>query len=128
MRFDKEWYRTLNRSSLTPPNWTFGVVWPILYGMIIVSGFTYFTSERVTTLGIILYLTQWILNLSWSPLFFGQKQLCISLGVIIGLVSTVLLTMYEFQKSSAISAYLLVPYLLWISFASYLNAYICLNN
>lgn len=123
----RDWYNQLKRSSLTPPDWVFGVVWPILYGLILASGFLYITSTP-TRLGIILYFVQWALNLAWSPLFFQQRKICSSFVVVILMVLFTGMTIWEFHKKSPLSAYLLIPYLLWISFATYLNGYICVSN
>jgi translocator protein len=128
----KDWYRQLKRSSLTPPDWVFGVVWPILYIMIIASGFLYITTVDFVSwrarVGITLYILQWIVNLSWSPLFFQQRRICASFVVVLVMVLLVGATIWEFHKKSPMAAYLLVPYFLWISFASYLNGYICVSN
>jgi len=128
MNFDKVWYNSLKRSSLTPPDWVFGVVWPILYILIIASGVLYFSAGNVTTLGIAIYIVQWLLNVSWSPVFFQLKKIWVSFVIIILMVISVLITFFEFYKSSQLSAWVLVPYIIWISFASYLNGYICWNN
>lgn len=122
----KDWYRQLTRSSLTPPDWVFGVVWPILYMMILASGFLYMTEP--TQIGITLYILQWLVNLSWSPLFFQQRKICASFVVILIMILLVGATIWEFHKKSPTAAYLLIPYFLWISFASYLNGYICFSN
>jgi tryptophan-rich sensory protein len=131
MDYDKKWYNSLNKSSLNPPPWVFGVVWPILYIMIISSGVNYIISKpnlTYTDKGLLFYVIQFILNLIWSPLFFNYKQICLSLIVIISLICFVYLTMQEFEKTNRLSALLLIPYLLWISYAAYLNFYVCNNN
>jgi tryptophan-rich sensory protein len=127
---NREWYNSINKSPLTPPNYVFGIVWPLLYVMIIGSGVDFFsqTNKETLTTGLVLYTLQWILNLSWSPLFFRYKQISLSLLVILSLVATVIGTIYVFGTQSTLSAWLLVPYLVWISFASYLNGYIWYNN
>lgn len=131
MNYDKAWYNHLRKSSLNPPPWVFGVVWPILYILIIASGINYIMNKPNISLmdrGLVFYVIQLVLNLIWSPLFFGYKQICLSLFVIITLVFFVYLTIQEFEKTNLLSALLLVPYLLWISFATYLNFYVCNNN
>ena len=124
----KDWYDSLQRSSLTPPDYTFGIVWPILYLMIIASGGVYFSTPSFTTLGAVLYSLQWIINLSWSPLFFRFRMLTTSFVVILALVITTGFTIIEFSNASPLAALLLVPYMLWISFASYLSGYIWYHN
>jgi len=124
----KEWYDSLERSSLTPPDYTFGIVWPILYLMIIASGGVYLSTPSFTILGAVLYSLQWILNISWSPLFFRFRMLTLSFIVILALVVTTAFTIVEFSNTSALAALLLVPYMLWITFASYLSGYIWYHN
>jgi benzodiazapine receptor len=131
MQYDKKWYDKLKKSSLTPPSWIFGVVWPILYVLIIASGIIYVMQKpkiTYTDKGLLLFVAQFLLNLSWSPLFFTYKQICFSLFVIVCLVILVFLTIQEFYKTSKMASYLLMPYFLWISFATYLNYFVCVNN
>ncbi len=131
MQYDKKWYNKLHKSSLTPPSWVFGVVWPILYILIIASFVVYIRQKpkiSYTDKGVILFMCQLILNLIWSPLFFNLRRICLSLIVIVSLVIFVLLTAKEFYKTSPLSSYLLLPYIIWITFATYLNYYICVNN
>lgn len=131
MKYDRKWYDKLKKSSLTPPSWIFGVVWPILYVLIISSGILYIMNKpkiTYTDKGIILFVVQFLLNLSWSPLFFTYRQICLSLFIIVCLVILVFLTIKEFYKTSKVASYLLVPYFIWISFATYLNFYVCNNN
>lgn len=131
MEYDKKWYNSLKKSSLNPPSWVFGVVWPILYIMIISSFVVFIRATKTPTFrnkAILLFITQFILNISWSPLFFTYKKICFSLVIILFLVLFVYLTIIEFYKTSPVSAYLLVPYFIWISFATYLNFFVCVNN
>ena len=127
---NRDWYETLNKSSLTPPSYVFGIVWPILYVMIIASGVVFVSqpNNEYLALGTALYILQWILNLAWSPLFFRYRQISVSLLVILILVIVVSGTVYVFGTQNIIASVLLVPYLVWISFASYLNGYIWYYN
>jgi benzodiazapine receptor len=121
------WYNTLKKSALTPPAWVFGPAWTILYILIFLSIFIYIRSGY-TRLGLILFSAQLISNFIWTRLFFGQQLICVSFANILLLNSLVYLTYKEFLKSSRVAAYLLIPYIIWILFAAYLNGYICLNN
>lgn len=121
------WYQNLNKSSLTPPAWLFGPVWALLYILMIIS-FILYVNSKYTFMGLILFGTQLFINLLWSQLFFGKKLICVSLINVIIMNILVVLTYFEFRKSSAIAANLLIPYVIWIAFALYLNAFICLNN
>ncbi len=124
------WYSALNRSSLTPPNYVFPIAWTILYGIIGACGWLLWRPQAFSKLSVIktLYVTQLILNWSWTPLFFHYHLSGLSL-VVLGamdiLVGTIILSAY--RKIRAVSL-LMLPYLLWILFASYLNFYIWQYN
>lgn len=126
------WYTTLVRPELAPPNWVFGPVWTTLYVMMAVAAFLVWQrkdalfSKKKVALG--LYALQLGLNTAWSYFFFGQQEIGFALGVIAALWLMIALTMYWFYKISKPAAYLLVPYLLWVSFASYLNYQFWLLN
>ncbi len=124
------WYSTLNRSTLTPPNYVFPVTWTILYGIIGACGWVIWREESFPRLSIIktLYVTQLILNWSWTPLFFHYHFTGFALIVLVImdiLVCTLICLAY--QKIRAVSL-LMLPYLFWILFASYLNFYIWQYN
>jgi tryptophan-rich sensory protein len=120
-----DWYQHLVKPPGTPPNWLFGPVWGVLYAMIGLSfaivwhgGFGGADGRRA----LLLFVIQAILNLAWTPTFFGLHQMLVALVVILLLWAAILATIVAFAKRSKIAAYLLVPYLLWVSYASYLNA------
>lgn len=127
---NRQWYESLNKSSLTPPSYLFGTVWPILYIMIIISGVVYFIQppSELFTIAVVVYVLQWILNLAWSPLFFQYQQITASFIVIFLLLITIAINMYIFGNINQIAASLLIPYFAWVSFATYLNGYIWFNN
>lgn len=120
------WYITLHRARLTPPNYVFPVAWTILYGMIGACGFLIWRRDQFSKLRIIktLYITQLILNWSWTPLFFHYHLTGLSL-VVLGLMDILVCTLIllAYGKMKAVSL-LMIPYLSWILFASYLNFYI----
>lgn len=120
------WYGTLNRSPLTPPNYVFPIAWTVLYGIIGACGWLIWRPQASPKLSIIktLYLTQLILNWSWTPLFFGFHLTGLSLVVLIAMdILVCVLIWLACRKIKAVSL-LIIPYLLWILFASYLNFYI----
>jgi benzodiazapine receptor len=123
-----KWYEDLNKSPLTPPAWVFGPAWGILYLLMAISLFLYYRSSGRTQIGLILFGVQLALNLLWSRLFFGERLLCGSFVNIFLLNILVFFTYGEFAKASRMAANLLVPYMIWIFFAAYLNLYICLKN
>lgn len=125
------WYADLSRPSFTPPDWTFGVVWPILYVMMGISAFLIWNmgfdkTEVKVALGI--FGLQLILNGLWTPIFFGLHLIGLALVEIIMMWAAILLTIISFWKVSKPAAFLLLPYILWVSFAIVLNASLYILN
>lgn len=128
-RTNTGWYKSLKTSPLTPPSGVIPVVWAILYVMIIASGVVYLKNGgSIHSAGFLYYCGAWILNLSWTPLFFTYQRPDLSFGVILCLVVFIALNIPGFYKVSHLAGYLLVPYLAWVSFATYLNGYIFFMN
>jgi len=124
------WYDSLIKPSFNPPSWLFGPVWTILYLMIGVSLYFFITSNpkknyaeknKIKKIGYWIFGIQILLNGIWTPLFFGLHNIPAALIVIIFLWLSIIANIFAFYKISKISAYLLVPYLIWVSFASVLN-------
>jgi tryptophan-rich sensory protein len=129
------WYKSLNQSPLTPPNWVFPIAWTILYALIIASGIVFLSAPATTTIragvrsiGFFYYCAAWVLNLSWSQIFFRFQRPDLSFVVILGMLAFIVLNIRAFYPVSRLAAYLLVPYLAWVSFATYLNGYIVFMN
>lgn len=131
---ESAWYKSLNQSPLTPPNWVFPIAWTILYALIIASGVVYLSSVTTTisasvrSVGFFYYCAAWVLNLSWSQIFFRFQRPDVSFVVILGMLAFIALNIRAFYPVSRLAAYLLVPYLAWVSFATYLNGYIVFMN
>jgi len=130
---DSNWYKSLNQSPLTPPSWVFPIAWTILYALIIASGVVFLSatttiSAGVRSVGFFYYCAAWILNLSWSQIFFRYQRADLSFVVILGMLAFIALNIRAFYPVSRLAAYLLVPYMLWVSFATYLNGYILFMN
>jgi len=130
-----KWYKSLKQSPLTPPSWVFPIAWTILYILIIASGIVFLSSPAAATIreavrspGFFYYCGAWVFNLSWSPLFFTLQRPDLSFVVILGMLAFIALTIRAFYPVSRLAAYLLVPYMLWVSFATYLNGYIVFMN
>ena len=120
------WYSTLHRSTLTPPNYVFPIAWTILYGIIGTCGWLIWHEPSFRKLSVIktLYVTQLILNWSWTPLFFGFHLTGLSLVVLVTMdILVFALICLAYRKMKAVSL-LMIPYLFWILFATYLNFYI----
>jgi len=125
------WYQTLQKPSIAPPNWIFGPVWTTLYLLMGIS--LYLISKTGlgstnTRKSLVTFSIQLVLNVLWSYLFFGLRSPMLGLVEIIAMWVAILTTMVFFSKVSRAAALLLVPYLLWVSFASYLNYLIMMLN
>ena len=114
------WYAFLNKPFFNPPNWIFAPVWTLLYAFMgIVFGRSW---HKNGTTGLRLMAGQFLLNMLWSPIFFITHQTTLALVVIILLWIAIVLCLRHFQSRDSVSFYLLVPYLLWVTFATVLNA------
>jgi benzodiazapine receptor len=119
------WYSTINKPSFNPPNWIFGPVWISLYIMMGISLYLVWQKSGLQGISIkkaiIFFGIQLALNSLWSIIFFGAHSPMAAFFEIIVLWVFILLTLLEFQKISSPAGWLLVPYLLWVTFASILN-------
>ena len=124
------WYSTLNKPAFNPPNWVFGPVWTLLFILMGVSFYLVwnkkFGKEPKKLIGI--YAFQLILNLLWSLCFFGWQNPTLALGEIIVLWIAIAVNAFWFHQISRIAGNLLIPYLLWVSFAAVLNTAIVVLN
>ena len=124
------WYASLNRPSFSPPNWVFGPVWTTLYVLL---GFSFFliwkeSPSKGRNSAIIVFSIQLLLNFAWSFIFFYFNFIGAALLEIILLWISIIAMIYLFYKIKPLAAYLNIPYLLWVSFATILNAgYYSLN-
>jgi len=116
-----EWYDDLEKPSWTPPNWLFPIAWTVLYLIIA------FTAARVSMLeGAALATAFWALQLGlnaiWTPVFFGLRNIGGALVVVVALWVAVLAMLVSFYQLDPLSGLLLIPYLIWVSYAAALNA------
>jgi benzodiazapine receptor len=121
----QSWYATLAKPSFTPPSWVFGPVWTLLYLLMGVAAFLVWrkglASAGVKT-ALAWFLVQLGLNAAWTPVFFGLHRIGLALVVIVLLLAAIVVTTDRFLRVSRPAGLLLVPYLLWVSFATVLNA------
>lgn len=116
------WYSALTKPALNPPAWIFGPVWITLYLLMGISLWLVWKSDsKEKSRAIWLFAAQLALNALWSPVFFGAQSIGSALVVIILLWAAIVLTILIFRKISKTAAWLLVPYIAWVSLASYLN-------
>lgn len=125
------WYATLVKPSFSPPNWIFGPVWTLLYLCMGIAAYLVWRrglKKQAVKTALVWFSVQLAFNFLWSLIFFGLQQPLLALVDIIALWIAILITMIKFYPLSKPAAYLLVPYLLWVSFASLLNLSIVILN
>jgi translocator protein len=125
------WYQTLMLPGFAPPSWVFGPVWITLYFLMGVGLFLVLREGQSgvpVRLAVYIFAVQLALNVLWSFLFFGLESPLLGLVGIIILWSTILLTIREFYRISKPAAYLLIPYIVWVSVAAALNYAIWILN
>lgn len=124
------WYPKLIKPSWTPPNWIFGPVWFCLYIMIAISGWLIYRAEYSynRTVALTLYGCQLALNFIWSFFFFFLQNPLLGLIDIVLLVIAIALTLFKAWSVRPLASLLLIPYLLWVLYATSLNAGILLLN
>lgn len=128
-----ETFEKLNQPLLSPPSWLFPIVWTILYILMGIASYLiyknkniYFFEERDKAL--VFYVIQLILNFAWSIIFFNMKLYTVAFILLVVLWITILLLLINTKKVNKIAFYLLIPYLLWVTFAGYLNIMIAILN
>lgn len=120
----RTWYQTINKPSFTPPDWLFGPVWILLYFLMGISLFLIWNlkiESKARQVTLILFFIQLGLNILWSFLFFYLQNPMLGLLDIIILLFFIVLTAWTFYRLNPLAGYLLVPYILWVSFATVLN-------
>jgi translocator protein len=119
-----DWYATLTKPGFTPPNGIFPIVWPILYALMAISFWVAWRApgtDEDRKLAAILFSIQLTLGVVWSAAFFGLHSPAVGLGVIMAFLIAIVGTIVVFDRLSRMGAVLLLPLLLWVSFATGLN-------
>jgi tryptophan-rich sensory protein len=113
----------LQKPPLSPPGWVFGVVWTILYALMGISAARIYTAppSPARSRGLNLFIVQLVVNFFWSPIFFNARAYGFALIWLLLLWGLVLLMILQFRKVDKTAARLQIPYLLWLTFAAYLN-------
>ena len=120
---DASWYVALDRPSWAPPGWVFGPVWVTLYAMMGVAAWLVWRSHAPNRRAALTWFAvQLVLNAAWTPVFFGAKSLGGGLIVIVMLLLAIAATIAAYRHVSRAAAWLMVPYLAWVGFATALNA------
>lgn len=122
-----EWYINLNQAPWTPPGWAFGVAWTTI--MLCFSAYmAYLYHAQPSTKVRILFMIQFVLNVSWNYVFFNQHLILLGLLIILALTVIVGLFLFTYRKLMPIKSLLILPYFLWLMVATSLNAYILFYN
>jgi len=118
-----DWYEQLRKPAWRPPNWVFPPAWAFLYLTIAVSGWLVWLTAGLAgaVLPLAIYLVQLVLNAAWTPIFFGLHRPDLAFIEIVILWLSIVATMAAFHPVNAAAAWLLLPYLLWVTFAAALN-------
>lgn len=125
------WYASLAKPAFNPPNWIFAPVWTALYAMMAYAFWRVLRSpvgRPQRPRAILLFLAQIALNAAWSVAFFGMQNPVLGLIVILALAGAIVATISAFMILDAVAGWLLLPYLVWVAFATLLNASIWLLN
>jgi tryptophan-rich sensory protein len=118
-----DWYEQLRKPAWGPPNWVFPPAWAVLYLTIAVSGWLVWrtSGSAGAALPFAIYLLQLVLNAAWSPIFFGIRRPDLAFMEIVILWFSIVATIATFHPLNAVAAWLLLPYLGWVTFAAALN-------
>ena len=120
---DNPWYVALAKPALTPPGWVFPVAWTTLYVLIgiALAMILHARGAHGRWLGVGLFVVQFALNLVWTPVFFGMHQVGTALAVIVAMLIAAIATTLAFGRVRPAAAWMMLPYLVWISFAGVLT-------
>lgn len=121
----KDWYPSLEKPPGTPPNWVFAPVWTTLFALMGIALARVWHSDQSNPLrrsAFVWFAVQMVLNVAWTPVFFGLHWLGVALVVIVALWIAIALTIRAFFQVDRLAAWMLIPYLAWVSYATYLNA------
>ncbi|MEI6057516.1 MAG: TspO/MBR family protein [bacterium] len=125
------WYTTLTKPSFNPPSWVFGPVWTILFALMGIAAYLVWKKgwlHKNIKIALSVFIIQLILNTLWSIIFFGMHSPGTAFIEIIFLWLSIATMLALFYKISRPAAYLIIPYILWISFAAFLNYSIWILN
>jgi benzodiazapine receptor len=124
----QSWYAGLAKPWFTPPNAVFGPAWTILYAMMAVAVWRIGTGPVARTRATALFVVQLAFNAIWSPVFFGLKAPKLGFAVVVALLISLAATLVAFWRIDRLAGLLLAPYLVWVCYATALNAAIAVLN
>lgn len=123
-----DWYQNLDKAPWTPPGWVFGTAWTIIMICFAIYMAHLLESNLDKNRIILLFSIQWILNVSWNPIFFYFQEILIGMISISLLTVIIVYTFFSYREELKIKSLFLMPYLVWLIIASSLNGYILFSN
>ena len=128
INFKEPWYSLLNKPAFNPPDWIFGPVWTTLYLMMTIAIWFFWHTKNRDMNTVYIYFIHLIFNTTWSIVFFVFHNIELALVVLILLIALIINLILRFRRVKMISAYLMIPYLLWCSYALILNISLIILN
>ncbi len=126
--FKEPWYSQLIKSNFNPPDWIFAPVWTTLYLMMTVAIWLYWHSKNRDMNTIYIYFIHILFNTTWSIVFFAFHNILLALINLMILLCLIIILILRFKRVNFVSAYLMIPYLLWSSYALFLNFNLLILN
>ena len=128
LNFKEPWYSQLVKSNFNPPDWIFAPVWTTLYLMMTLAIWFFWHSNNRDMNTIYIYFIHIIINTTWSIMFFGFHNIPLALVNLMILILLIIILIFRFKRVNKVSSYLMIPYLLWSSFALFLNFNLLMLN
>ena len=126
--FKEPWYSLLNKPSFNPPDWIFAPIWTILYMMMTLSIWLFWQSKNKDKKTIYVYFIHLVFNTTWSIVFFVFHNMVLAFLILIILIALIINIILRLKRVKMLSAYLMIPYLLWCGFALILNTSLIMLN
>ena len=126
--FKEPWYSQLIKSSFNPPDWIFAPVWTILYLMMTLAIWIFWHSKNRDINTIYIYFIHIVFNTTWSIVFFAFHNILLALINLMILIGLIIILIIRFMRVNYVSTYLMIPYLLWSSYALFLNFNLLILN
>ena len=126
--FKEPWYSQLTKSNFNPPDWIFAPVWTTLYFMMTLAIWLYWHSKNRDMNTIYIYFIHILFNTTWSIVFFAFHNILLALFNLMILLCFIIILILRFKRVNYVSAYLMIPYLLWSSYALFLNLNLLILN
>ena len=126
--FKEPWYSQLIKSNYNPPDWVFAPIWTGLYLMMTLAIWFFWHSKNRDINTIYIYFIHVVFNTTWSIVFFGLHQIFLAQIILLVLIFLIVVLMLRFKRVNLLSYYLMIPYLLWTSYALFLNLNLLILN